>query len=270
MKRVPVTESVTLACEDVGSGPAVLLVHGGCMSHRVWEAQTKALVDAGYRVIAPDLRGHGASDEPTGGYTATQFAADLSALLDELDVESVALVGWSLGATVASTFVRSNPDRVRALVLVSSSIFQRIATAETDEGTDTLPLDRLLDNQRRNRPQGMERFVSGMFGTEPDEWTRRWLWGIGMQTPMRAAVDTLEVYRDPDVDALTDGLTALDLPAAVFHGELDSAATIDDAAVVANDVLQNGRLVAFEESGHVPFLEETERFTQALLDVIAP
>lgn len=264
MPRVTVEPGVELHVEDVGEGPAVVLVHGGCMSHRVWESQVTALLEAGHRVVAPDLRGHGASDAPEGPYTATTFADDVAALADALDLEAFALVGWSLGATVVSTVAARHPERLTELVLVSSGIFDPLAPT-TGDGGDRLPLDLMLANQRRDRPQGMERFVSGMFGGEPDEWTRRWLWSIGMETPMRVALDVLRIYDDPDVETLREGLGALDVPGAVFHGALDGGATIEDAEAVAADVLADGAFVPFEESGHVPFLEESERFERELL-----
>jgi pimeloyl-ACP methyl ester carboxylesterase len=111
----------------------------------------------------------------------------------------------------------------------------------------------------------MERFVAGMFGGEPDEWTKRWLWTIGMETPMWVALDTLEIYADPPVQGLRDGLAALDVPVAVFHGIRDRSATRAEAEAIATDIVADGTFVPFEESGHVPFLEESKRFDDELV-----
>lgn len=266
MERVPVSADVDLHCLDLGNGPVVVLIHGGCMSHRVWESQATALLAAGYRVITPDLRGHGDSDKPAGPYTAERFAADIEALADELALESFALVGWSLGATIVSEFARTHPERVDRLVLVSSSIFERIAAAARDEAVDSdLPLEAMLANQRRERPAGMERFVAGMFGRDPEPWALRWLWAIGMQTPMWVALETLEIYADPDAEKLRAGLAALDVPVAVFHGVLDNAASLADAETIVDEVVTDGTFAAFEDSGHVPFIEESERFDEELV-----
>lgn len=269
MTRVPVGDGVKLYCQDVGTGPAVVLIHGGCMSHRIWESQVYALLDAGFRVITPDLRGHGDSDKPTGPYTAEMYAEDLLALVEELDIQEFALVGWSLGATVVARFARTYGDRLSALVLVSSNIFESIALTTNDDRERRLPLERMIANQRHNRPRGMEKFVSGMFGSDVDEWTRQWLWLIGMQTPMRVGIEILEIYREPDAEAVRDGLAALNCPGAVFHGTNDRSATPADAKYVANNVLVNGTFVPFEESGHVPFIEEAERFDEKLVSFLA-
>lgn len=266
MARVAVEEEVSLYYQDLGDGPAVVLVHGGCMSHRVWESQVHALLQEGFRVITPDLRGHGRSDKPVSEYTAETHAVDIADLTDALGVEEFALVGWSLGATIASTFAGAYGDRLSGLVLVSSNIFNQITPRSSPGGKrNELPLQRMIENQRRNRPAGMKRFVSGMFGSEADDETSQWLWNIGMQTPMRVAIKTLEIYADPEVDALREALSALDVPGAVFHGVNDKSATIADAEAIATDLFTDGTFVRFENSGHVPFLEEAARFDEELI-----
>lgn len=266
MSSIPVDDAA-LHVQDLGDGPAIVLVHGGCMSHRVWDSQVTALLDAGYRVVTPDLRGHGDSDKPVSPYTAEMYAADLASLADALELDSFTLVGWSLGATIALAFARGYPDRLDGLVLVSSNIFERIAAP--DDATEfDLPLDSMLANQRRDRPRGMEQFVAGMFADEPDERTLQWLWAIGMETPMRVAVKTLQIYADPPADEFGETLRALDVPGAVFHGRHDRAASTDDAEAVARDFLADGTFVPFPESGHVPFIEEEGRFNDQLLSVL--
>ena len=265
MPRVTVENGVRLYCQDLGSGPAVVLVHGGCMSHRVWESQVHALVETGFRVITPDLRGHGRSDKPVSPYTARMYADDLVALLDAREIDECTLVGWSLGATIAATFARQYGDRLDGMILVSSSLFRGLASPEANEGDENdLPIHRMIANQRTNRPKGMERFVSGMFA-DVDEWTIRWLWSIGMETPMRVAIKSLEIYVELDYEDIREGLRETAVPSAVFHGASDRAATIDDAESIAADVLRDGTFVLFENSAHAPFLDEPIRFNDELL-----
>jgi non-heme chloroperoxidase len=265
MPRVPVTDDAALYCQDLGEGPAVVLLHGGCMSHRVWESQVCTLLEAGFRVVTPDLRGHGNSDKPVSPYTAEMYATDIAALVDALDIDEFTLVGWSLGATVVATFTETYSDRLNRLVLVSSNIFDSIAPTSSHEDTDDLPIEQMLMNQRRNRSRGMERFVSGMFGSDADEWTVQWLWSIGMQTPMRVAIKTLEIYVDPESDTLRRALADLDIPIAIFHGAHDRSAMLADAESIATEVLADGTFVPFEDSGHIPFIEEPTRFNDELV-----
>lgn len=104
-----------------GEGPAVLLVHGFPDCLDVWRRQVPALVAAGYRVIAPDLRGCGQSEAPAGraSYRAEQLVADLAALLDGLGVAKVRLVGHDWGALIGWLFCLAHPGRVDRYVALS-------------------------------------------------------------------------------------------------------------------------------------------------------
>ena len=112
-------DPVALHYEESGSGAAVVLLHGYPLDHTLWRAQIAALSDA-YRVIAPDLRGHGASPAPEGDYSMDLLAADVAALLDRLGVERAVWVGHSMGGYVALAALRTMPHRVTGLVLCAS------------------------------------------------------------------------------------------------------------------------------------------------------
>jgi pimeloyl-ACP methyl ester carboxylesterase len=114
-------DDVEIAYLDVGSGPAVLLLHGFAADHHANWVQPRvvdALVDAGYRVIAADARGHGASEKPTdpARYAGDAMVDDARALLDHRSVADVHVVGYSMGAMVALRLVPREP-RARSLVL---------------------------------------------------------------------------------------------------------------------------------------------------------
>ena len=101
MHRITVgTENSTeieIHYEDHGSGQPVVLIHGYPLSGASWEKQERELLRAGYRVITYDRRGFGKSSQPTVGYDYDTFAADLNALLEQLDLNNVVLVGFSMG-----------------------------------------------------------------------------------------------------------------------------------------------------------------------------
>jgi pimeloyl-ACP methyl ester carboxylesterase len=105
--------------QDVGAGPVLLLVHGFPLDHTLWVRQVEALQDD-YRLIVPDLRGHGQTQAPQAPYRINQMADDLRALLLALDVKKVTLVGLSMGGYVALSFWHIYPHLVRALVLADT------------------------------------------------------------------------------------------------------------------------------------------------------
>ncbi len=120
MRRVA-GDGVTLSVVDEGAGPAVVLLHGFPDSSYVWRKQVPALVGAGLRVVAPDLRGFGESDKPqdVGAYAIRHSVADVVALLDALEIERAYIVGHDWGAGVAWALAAYVPTRVERLVALS-------------------------------------------------------------------------------------------------------------------------------------------------------
>ena len=114
-------DGITLSVQDEGEGPAVLLLHGFPDSSNLWRNQVPALLDAGLRVIAPDLRGFGKSDRPQGvdDYGVGRSVHDLHAVLDALGIERARVVGHDFGAAVAWVFAGTAPERVERLVVMS-------------------------------------------------------------------------------------------------------------------------------------------------------
>ncbi|MEZ4587167.1 MAG: alpha/beta hydrolase [Gemmatimonadales bacterium] len=106
---------------DAGAGPPVLMLHGFPDSRLLWRHQVPALTEAGYRVIAPDLRGLGEAPRPTGirPYRMPLLAADVLGLLDQLGLDRVHLVGHDWGAALSWRLAGSYPDRVDRLVALS-------------------------------------------------------------------------------------------------------------------------------------------------------
>jgi pimeloyl-ACP methyl ester carboxylesterase len=121
MRRRVRGDGIELDVLDEGAGPAVLLLHGFPDSSHLWRHQVPALAGAGLRVIAPDLRGFGASDRPerVEDYRISRSVADLLAVLDELGVERARVAAHDWGAGVAWLLAALHPDRVERLVAMS-------------------------------------------------------------------------------------------------------------------------------------------------------
>lgn len=112
--------SINVGVEGDGDR-AVLLLHGFPDSHALWRNQVPALVEAGYRVVAPDLRGFGDSGKPRSSraYAMSQVVDDLARVLDAHDVDRAAVVGHDWGSVAAWAFAGHRPDRTERLVAIS-------------------------------------------------------------------------------------------------------------------------------------------------------
>src|SRR5689334_10120935 len=114
-RRLVDVNGITLSFLEAGEGPAILLCHGFPETSHSWHQQIPVLAAAGYRVVAPDLRGYGESSCPTSTdvYTTFHLVGDLVGLLDALSIERAVIVGNDWGATVAWQMALMRPDRIR-------------------------------------------------------------------------------------------------------------------------------------------------------------
>ncbi len=225
-----------LSCDDRGRGAALTLVHGVGLDRSMWEQHARALCGE-YRVLCPDLPGHGRSP-PLGVATPTlaALAASLSALLGRLGVERTALVGFSLGALVAQRFACDYPQQVSHLVLLSSvcersaaqreAVAQRVALAESEGGAALVEA-------------ALERWFSPRFAaSEPGviEAVRARL----LANDPRGFLPAYRLFADADREL--EGLAArIEAPTLVMTGELDPGSTPAMSRRLA-DLIQGAQL----------------------------
>jgi 3-oxoadipate enol-lactonase len=257
---------IEMAYEDTGSGPAVVLLHGFPFNRSMWREQTEAL-SASYRVITPDLRGHGettATDEPA---TMDEMARDVAALMDALDIRRAAVGGLSMGGYVTLAFYRRFPLRVRALVL-----------ADTRPQADT-------DEARRNREQqarkalkeGMNAIAEVMLPKalapttlrEHPERVARVREMIKSTKPAGAAAALRGMAARVDQ---SDFLPSILAPTLILVGSEDELTPPRDAEFMRREI-RGSRLVVIEGAAHLSNIENPVEFNRALkefLDQLQP
>ncbi len=242
----------------------MLLVHGIGRSLEDWDEQHDLLSDR-HRVISVDLPGFGWSDRLPHATTLERLAAWLAAFLDELGVRTpVHLIGNSLGGAVAMTFAAQHPDRVRDLVLVSSAGFGQEVTLAL-RLLALRPFTRLLIKPSRTRAARTVRgifhdpaFVTDERIDHAHELARR---------PRDAMLETARLLggfrgvREPWRTELLARMAGLDAPILVVWGSKDLIlpAVHLEAAKAA---LPRVRTHLFEDTGHMPQIEQAERFAE--------
>ena len=133
------SNGIQLRIAEAGTGPLVLMAHGWPESWYSWRHQITMLADAGYHVVAPDMRGYGESDKPAAvdDYDITHVAGDLVGILDALGEETAILVGHDWGAIVAWSTVLLHPTRFTALIAMSVPYGGRVAKSPMQSWRET-------------------------------------------------------------------------------------------------------------------------------------
>lgn len=266
MPQLTTAGGVTLHYEEVGSGLPVVLVHGWAMSGRVWAFQRE--LGAVCRLITLDLRGHGASSAPATGYAFTDFAADIVALFDHLELRRAVLLGWSLGAQAVLEAERAVRDRLAALVLVGGTP-KFTAGEDWPHGLPATEVRGLGLRLKRHYDGALGEFFQRMFvaGELSPADNQRLVSEIVMNrrhpdpTAVAAALTTLA---DGDQRRLLAEITC---PALVLHGDRDPIC-LPGAGRALAEGLPAGRLATFPGVGHAPFLSRPEQFNRQLCDFL--
>jgi pimeloyl-ACP methyl ester carboxylesterase len=137
-----------------GSGPPVLLLHGGACDSSDWIETMTALADR-YTFYAPDLLGYGQSDKNEDGYLISDFANSIMAFTDALGIEHPFMIGHSLGGRVCLDIALNHPESIRKLILIDTAGFSRLALWGSFLGTAAWAIRRVL-----KRPQPYPRFLA--------------------------------------------------------------------------------------------------------------
>ena len=265
MARVALSTGVALEVEQFGSGPPVVLVPGGAMTHRVWDHQVGALRHC-YRSLAVDLRGSGASDKPPSGYSVDLFAADLAALVEALRLERPVVVGHGLGSHVALRLAATRPELVAGVALVSAAPW---FVGERQDAAGGFPDDlwkRMQGGAARNRAQAdLDLIDEAFFHGELGEGMRLWCLGMAAEWPLAVFAQLAETLHQLDH---RDVLASIDVPVLLLHGRHDEKTRYDGATYLLEH-LPRARLVTLEQSAHCPHLEEPDGVNAALLEFLA-
>ncbi|MGB3773078.1 MAG: alpha/beta fold hydrolase [Rhodococcus sp. (in: high G+C Gram-positive bacteria)] len=252
---------------DVGQGPAVVLIHGLLGSHHNWEPQVESL-SRRYRVIVPDLLGHGDSDKPLGDYSISAHAATVRDLLTSLSIPSATFVGHSLGGGIAMQTLYLFPELVERMVLIASgglgpevSPLLRAATlpgselvlplmaSRTVRGVTDLAIDQ-LDKLGLPLMSASATEAWRSFGSVKDAGSRR---------AFLATARSVIGFRGQTINATPHFANFPNIQAMLIWGARDSI--IPNAHTEnARAELPNGRVEIFERAGHFPHLDNPDRF----------
>lgn len=264
---IEVEKNVRLHVSDLGEGNPIILIHGWPFSNAMYEYQYAALIKNGFRAIGVTLRGFGQSDKPYGKYDYDVFAQDIKAVLETLQIDNAVLCGFSFGAATAIRFIAKYPnEHICKLALFGAAAPCEVRRDDFPYGLPVEVLNSLIELNSSNRPRLIEEFGKLFAATEtalPKE-IFNWLASIQFQSSQYAMEQGLIMIRDSD---LRSDLGKISIPVAIFHGKLDKLCPFDLAEQLHSGI-KNSKLIAFENSGHALFLEESQKFNDELIRFI--
>ncbi len=261
-----------LAFDDDGPGPVLVLLHGFPLDRSMWSHQQSS-VGSIYRVIAPDLRGHGHSAAPDGIYTVDAMADDVIELLDGLQLtEPLVIGGLSMGGYVALSIASRYPERLKALMLLSTravgdspeaalareALAKQVEAAGSAEPVIEAMLPRLFARQTFERhPELVARWHGRMARTQP-----------------RAIAGTLRgLATRPDRTAELPRIAVPTLVLAgaedhmVLAGAKDQVVPLDESIAMAR-AIPNARHAVIADAGHLMPIENHQATDAAILEFL--
>jgi non-heme chloroperoxidase len=264
--------AVELYYEDHGAGAPVVMIHGYPLSGRAWEKQLPPLLAAGRRVITYDRRGFGNSSQPATGYDYDTFAADLSTLMETLDLRDVTLVGHSMGTGEVTRYLGTyGSARVSRGVLISPIPPFLLHTDDNPEGLPKSLFDGFVQAAEGDSPAFLKGFLDNFYnidvlgGTLVSDQAFQASWNIATGASAVGAVACISTW-------LTDfrqDLPKIDVPILVIDGDADRILPYPQTGKRLPGLIKNLELVTIEGGPHAIAWTHTDQVNKALLGFLA-
>lgn len=239
--------------KDWGQGRPVVFSHGWPLSADAWDGQMLFLGQQGYRVIAHDRRSHGRSEQTWDGNHMDQYADDLAALLNLLDVRDAVLVGHSTGGGEVAHYIgRHGTERVAKAVLVSAVPPLMIQAPSNPGGLPREVFDGIRRGTYDNRAQFFKDLTVPFYGynrpgAQVSEGIREYFWLQGMMAGVKGAYDCIHEFSEVDY---TEDLKKMDIPTLILHGDDDQIVPIGASALAAAKIAPRATLKVYPGAPH--------------------
>ncbi|MGH7604543.1 MAG: alpha/beta fold hydrolase [Gemmatimonadaceae bacterium] len=254
--------------KDWGTGQPVVFNHGWPLNADSWDEQLHFFASNGYRAVAPDRRGHGRSTQTWYGNDMDTYADDLAALVKELDLKNMILIGHSTGGGVVARYIgRHGTRRVAKAVLVDA-----VTPGLVKNGFPIAELDKLRAAIKADRPQFWKDFAIPFYGAnrqgaKVSQGTLDAFWLMCMEAGFPAAYDGIKAFSESD---FTEDLKKFDIPTLVIHGDDDQIVPINIGGQLAAKLIKGATLKVYKGAPHGLPTTNQEQFNADLLAFANP
>ncbi len=262
---------VKLFVQDVGQGKPVVFISGWPLSSEMWEYQFNVLPKHFIRCIGYDRRGFGKSDKPWDGYDYDTLASDLNAILEELDLYEVTLVGFSMGGGEVVRYLSKYGDkRIARIALVSSVVPFMLKTDNNPDGLPKEMFDGFVESSEDDRPKFLTEFAKSFYGNSflnanvSDE-ILAWHNALALQASGRATSRCIRSFSETDFRA---DLAEIKVPVLIIHGDADKTVPIEVSGQKTAELLPAAQYIVYEGAPHGLFITEKERLNKDLVNFI--
>ncbi len=261
--------SLQLHYQDFGKGRPVVLIHGWPLSSRTWEPQVTELVNAGFRVIAYDRRGFGASSHPWTGYDYDTLAQDLHELLTELTLQDVTLVGFSMGGGEVARYLGLYGSKfIRSAVFAAAVPPYLLQAKNNPEGAvSEQDVQKKEGAVRSDRLAFLEEFTQKFFSDAQgkllvSEPQRAYAKMIAAFASPKGTHDCISAFSRTDFRA---DLAKIDIPTLVIHGDSDQIVPLEVSGARTHQAVRNSALHVIKNGPHGCNLSHAQEFNHALI-----
>jgi non-heme chloroperoxidase len=253
MSTITVKDGTTIYYKDWGKGPVVTFSHGWPLSSDAWDAQMLFLAQNGFRVVAHDRRGHGRSSQTWSGNDMNGYADDLAAVIEELDLNDVTLVGHSTGGGEVTRYIgRHGTKRVAAAILIGAVPPILVKSAGNPEGIPLEVFDGLRTSLVKDRSQFWKDFAVMFYGANRPKAKvsqglvdQFWLWS--MEGGLTNLYDSIKAFSETDFH---EDLKKVDVPTLIMHGEDDQIVPIDISGKKTAKLIRGAQTIFYPGMPH--------------------
>lgn len=268
MAMITINDGASIFYKEWGKGRPIVFSHGWPLTADAWDAQMLFFGQRGFRAIAHDRRSHGRSDQTWDGNHMDQYADDLAALLEHLDIRDAILVGHSTGGGEIVRYVgRHGSARVAKMVLVGAVPPLMLRTEANPNGLPREVFDGIRAGTASNRSKFFLDLTLPFYGfnrpgAKVDEGLRQSFWLQGMMGGIKGQYDCIQEFSEVDYTA---DLKRIDRPTLVIHGDDDQIVPFAASGALSAQIISGAQLTVYPDGDHGLPATHRDRFNDDVL-----